>query len=136
MSDPHPLAHQTADGPVLAAVVPQLAAVELSAVDPLADEWRRRQHEALAVIDAGLGLARPGVEIEEGRYRALRIALGAADRVLGFRRGAVPLPTPEALGAPASLSLRERRVTVRWADGRTVASPIRPLHEPSDDDAA
>jgi hypothetical protein len=92
-------------------------------VDPLQAEWEARVSKALKVIDKGLDM-----EKELGNPDEYRARLAAADRVLGFRRGGLPMPSGRALGVgEVEVKDGDKVIRLRWADGRPV---VLPLHDP------
>lgn len=93
----------------------------------VAKVWAERQQQAERVLDDALAVdAARG--IDEDQYRAHRVRLLAADRILGFRRGAVPLPKVGEVEARDG----ERVIRLRWANGQLVNMPA--LHKPGEDD--
>jgi len=106
-------------------------------VDPVANEWERLLQDAVTAFrDAGR--APLDDSMTEERYRAHRVRMLAADRILGFRKGGPPRPTPRALKL-GQLDLKDgdRVIRRQWADGRLVKMP--PFHRSGqvdgDDDA-
>jgi hypothetical protein len=109
----------TTDGaavPRTPAVVPAVP----SAVDPdaLAERWVRLEAKALDVVE-------PGVDGAFEDPDPFRAQLAAADRVLGFRRGGLPMPAIGGMLREATVIQHSRGIRIRWTDGRTVRNPHR-----------
>jgi hypothetical protein len=111
--------------PVAAPVVPAPPTL----VDPqvLAQRWRRLQLEALGVLEQSVtGQFEDPAHQRERRH--------AAECVLGFRRGGLPMPA--LMGALQNDARQERGVIrLRWANGGPVKVPLsRPSDQPADAD--
>lgn len=124
---------------------PRSRAVDLSTpgppaapVDPVADQWGQLVKDAVDAVGSAVRAPLDDSMTEE-RYRAHRVRLLGADRILGFRKGGLPMPTPKALGI-GELTVKDgpRVVRLRWANGAPVRLPV--LHDPhagrAPDDAA
>jgi hypothetical protein len=96
-------------------------------LDPVADQWERLVKDAVEAVSAAVRAPLDDAMTEE-RYRAHRVRLLGADRILGFRKGGLPMPTPKALGI-GELELKGGATVIRlrWADGAPV---VLPLHDP------
>jgi hypothetical protein len=110
---------KTAHGDVVPVTAPLVFAVPI-VVNPQA--LRRRvealEQEALSIIEAAVRVPEAG--INEDQYRAHRIRLQAAGRILGFRKGGLPRSLVEAAGP-------SKPIRLRWGDARPVNMP---LHTP------
>jgi hypothetical protein len=76
----------------------------------------RREARALALVETLQDLEGQGIDPD--LYRGYKLALMAADRILGYKRGGLPMP---GLGLRLSeATVEQRTIRVKWSDGRVV----------------
>jgi hypothetical protein len=94
----------------------------------LEQAWRRRQQQALEVVERGIDLTQ-ALGIEPDEYRA---RLTAAKLVLGAQRSALPFPKFGELEAKQGDTV----IRLHWADRRIVRMSLhRPGQADEEDDA-